>query len=170
MLRKHFFIVMVLASSLSCQQEVPPNSNSEPPRDAQLTNTDEVVRESRQTSGDDQASALPKIALSRKEIESGWIQLFDGESLFGWKPNNDSVNWSVADGLNLERIVYATSHELLAPHYAKLLTESIARRNRARELIAELDGLLAGEPLPALRVATSARPPIRRPRRPSHAA
>lgn len=35
--------------------------------------------------------------LAREQIEAGWIRLFDGATLFGWKANND-VNWSVADG------------------------------------------------------------------------
>ena len=44
------------------------------------------------------AKQPPKPVLSAEEIADGWIQLFDGESLFGWKPNSD-VNWSVADGV-----------------------------------------------------------------------
>lgn len=40
----------------------------------------------------------PKPLLSAEEIADGWIQLFDGESLFGWKANSD-VNWTVADGV-----------------------------------------------------------------------
>jgi len=36
--------------------------------------------------------------LTREEIAEGWIQLFDGESLFGWKANNE-VNWSVQNGV-----------------------------------------------------------------------
>lgn len=39
----------------------------------------------------------PPELLTRDEIEAGWISLFDGQTLFGWKANND-VNWSVADG------------------------------------------------------------------------
>ena len=41
----------------------------------------------------------PKPLLSADEIADGWIQLFDGETLFGWKPNSD-VNWSVADSVS----------------------------------------------------------------------
>lgn len=37
------------------------------------------------------------LPLSREEAASGWIALFDGESLFGWKANND-VDWAVEDG------------------------------------------------------------------------
>src|SRR5579872_6699309 len=36
--------------------------------------------------------------LSAAEIADGWISLFDGKSLFGWKPNSD-LNWSVSDGV-----------------------------------------------------------------------
>ncbi len=36
-------------------------------------------------------------SLTREEITDGWIQLFDGESLFGWKKTGD-INWSVNNG------------------------------------------------------------------------
>lgn len=32
------------------------------------------------------------------EIAAGWIKLFDGETMFGWKANND-VNWQITDGV-----------------------------------------------------------------------
>lgn len=34
--------------------------------------------------------------LSSEQIAAGWIQLFDGETLFGWKPAS-KVNWKVQD-------------------------------------------------------------------------
>ena len=38
-----------------------------------------------------------------EEIEAGWIQLFDGETLFGWEANDrgqeNPVNWHVEDGV-----------------------------------------------------------------------
>lgn len=37
-------------------------------------------------------------ALGHERIQAGWIALFDGHSLFGWKPNSDA-NWSVKDGI-----------------------------------------------------------------------
>lgn len=41
----------------------------------------------------------PKIWLTTDEIRDGWVQLFDGQTLFGWKANND-VDWHVtSDGL-----------------------------------------------------------------------
>ena len=30
----------------------------------------------------------PKSLLSADEIADGWVQLFDGETLFGWQPNS----------------------------------------------------------------------------------
>ena len=34
--------------------------------------------------------------LTEQQMARGWINLFDGQSLFGWKPQNE-VNWSVQD-------------------------------------------------------------------------
>jgi hypothetical protein len=41
---------------------------------------------------------LPANQLSADDIQAGWIKLFDGESLFGWKANSN-VDWKVKDGL-----------------------------------------------------------------------
>lgn len=38
----------------------------------------------------------PKVTLTQAEIDGGWIQLFDGQSLVGWHANND-VDWHVND-------------------------------------------------------------------------
>ena len=35
------------------------------------------------------AAEPPKAALTEKEIDEGWVQLFDGESTFGWKIEGD---------------------------------------------------------------------------------
>ena len=40
--------------------------------------------------------------LKREELEAGWVRLFDGQTLFGWKANNDVV-WSVKDGVEIGR-------------------------------------------------------------------
>jgi hypothetical protein len=45
-----------------------------------------------------QAAESPLNALSAADAAAGWIRLFDGETFFGWKPNND-VNWKVTDGV-----------------------------------------------------------------------
>lgn len=49
------------------------------------------------TTGDNDSGFPPKL-LTREQIEAGWISLFDGHSLFGWKANSDA-NWSVRDGV-----------------------------------------------------------------------
>lgn len=36
--------------------------------------------------------------LTPADVAEGWIQLFDGESLFGWKPNSE-LNWRVENGV-----------------------------------------------------------------------
>ena len=54
-------------------------------------------------------------------------------------------DWSIGDGGNLERIIFATSHPLLIGHYADLLASIIARRRRSHELIEEAEMLLGGE-------------------------
>lgn len=36
--------------------------------------------------------------LSPEQAADGWIRLFDGETFFGWKPNNN-VNWQITDGV-----------------------------------------------------------------------
>ena len=46
------------------------------------------------------ADAASIVRLTPEEIAAGWISLFDGEAMFGWKPNND-VNWHIADGVVL---------------------------------------------------------------------
>ena len=39
----------------------------------------------------------PKL-LTEAELSEGWIALFDGQTLFGWKPNS-KANWAVQDGV-----------------------------------------------------------------------
>ena len=43
-------------------------------------------------------TSVPKVLLSRDQLEDGWVQLFDGQTLFGWEANSDA-NWSVQDGV-----------------------------------------------------------------------
>jgi hypothetical protein len=42
--------------------------------------------------------SAPDNRLSAADIAAGWIKLFDGETMFGWKPNN-KVNWTITDGV-----------------------------------------------------------------------
>jgi len=43
------------------------------------------------------SSAAEPNTLTGAELDAGWILLFDGESLFGWRASSD-VDWSVQDG------------------------------------------------------------------------
>jgi hypothetical protein len=44
------------------------------------------------------AADQPRLnTLSPEELAEGWILLFDGQTLFGWQPNNEA-DWHVADG------------------------------------------------------------------------
>lgn len=36
--------------------------------------------------------------LTADQVGQGWISLFDGASLFGWKSNQEGINWRVEDG------------------------------------------------------------------------
>ena len=36
--------------------------------------------------------------LTPEEISAGWVELFDGKTLFGWKSNSE-INWSAQDGI-----------------------------------------------------------------------
>ena len=44
-----------------------------------------------------QAEEAKPNTLTPEEVSSGWLLLFDGESLFGWAPRGDA-QWEVADG------------------------------------------------------------------------
>lgn len=41
----------------------------------------------------------PLNRLTPAEIAEGWIALFDGETLFGWKANNKETRWRVVEGV-----------------------------------------------------------------------
>jgi hypothetical protein len=48
---------------------------------------------------DNPGEAAAQNRLSAAEIAAGWINLFDGNTFFGWKPNNESNNWQITDGV-----------------------------------------------------------------------
>ncbi|MBI3866348.1 MAG: DUF1080 domain-containing protein [Planctomycetia bacterium] len=47
---------------------------------------------------DTPGETAPHNRLSPAEIGAGWIKLFDGQTMFGWKPNNE-VNWKITEGV-----------------------------------------------------------------------
>jgi len=64
-----------------------------PVEDSSLSETSEATKPASNTKAPEYQTDL-----SPKEIEDGWISLFDGETLFGWKANNET-NWTVSDGV-----------------------------------------------------------------------
>lgn len=96
------FLVTVCSS---CNNESPPTTPVPPatkPASKPATENQKTVAEktvSFQAVGENvTVGTIPEIKLTQEEITDGWIQLFDGHTLFGWKVNND-VNWSVTDGV-----------------------------------------------------------------------
>ena len=45
--------------------------------------------------------SAPALLLNETRLQDGWIQLFDGQTLFGWTPGND-INWHVNDNGDIE--------------------------------------------------------------------
>ena len=45
-----------------------------------------------------EVSRLPEPLLNPEQLASGWVQLFDGQTLFGWQPNSEA-NWTVRNGV-----------------------------------------------------------------------
>lgn len=77
---------LVLLFVLGCGAEEKPKTPANPPAQSEPTVAEKPVIESQHR------------PLSREEIDAGWIQLFDGETLFGWKPTGD-VDWHVEAGM-----------------------------------------------------------------------
>ena len=67
-------------------------AKSAPPADARRSATREpaVVPE--------RYRARPLQQLSPEQLDEGWVELFDGQTLFGWQSANQAVDWRVQDG------------------------------------------------------------------------
>jgi len=91
----------ILACVVSCTEksstDSPPRMPAEVPTAAGTNSPpkNETDREVKPSAGES-APREPEL-LSREEIESGWVRLFDGRTLFGWKPNSDT-KWNVEHG------------------------------------------------------------------------
>ncbi len=101
---------LLLSGVVSCQKQEPTtpgtDTTSSPRGEVRQENPAEPAKQqapakkpAKKVAGPEEVVPVaPDMKLSTDEIKAGWIQLFDGQTLFGWKPNND-VNWSVADGV-----------------------------------------------------------------------
>ena len=91
-MRRFALLMPCLVCLLSACQEETPNSKPDAPA---IKNDDNVTADSVVTLPS-QENPPPEL-LSREQINDGWVSLFDGQTLFGWEPNND-VNWRVEKG------------------------------------------------------------------------
>ncbi len=84
------WFLWLLTFAAGCQPNIAPQSTSAPVAVADETR---VAAPSNEPAAETPAPAL----LSEQELAEGWIALFDGQTLFGWKPNSEA-NWRVEDG------------------------------------------------------------------------
>ena len=63
-------------------------------RDSASTTTTSLADEMKP---DGDVTRRPEPLLSQSQLADGWVQLFDGQTLFGWKANSQA-NWSVRAG------------------------------------------------------------------------
>ncbi len=87
-----FFIGCSEARSPSPSANATPNAKSVDP-ESPATKSQEAIDVALEAPSSDGQNNL-----SREEIEAGWIKLFDGYTLFGWK-SNSKLGWSVRDGI-----------------------------------------------------------------------
>ena len=122
MLKSYLFSLLFLVGLAGCQkQETPsPVSKQDQVRSEDRTGADEAVGKEKTAKADGKSPETRSIEyinpLTEQQMAQGWINLFDGQSLFGWKPQN-AVNWSVQDrqitaskgpiGLLLTRVRFA---------------------------------------------------------------
>ncbi len=90
------FIVVVLLSLVGCAGEPlkDDSSNVAPPPASAASEAKKPATKSSET--DPPVTIAPKL-LSDEHLAQGWISLFDGETLYGWKENN-TADWRVEDG------------------------------------------------------------------------
>jgi hypothetical protein len=90
-------LAAVLVATVGCGRDAPPGRTTNPdaaPLRAEATATGRDL-----IAPVDSALPLhdPPNLLSEEQLADGWISLFDGQTLFGWKPNS-KTNWTVKDG------------------------------------------------------------------------
>ena len=90
-------LAICLFSGISCHKDTPaPTPVAKKTASEKTTDVSDSKTQVSDANAD--KAAMPAIRLTQDELSAGWIQLFDGQTLFGWKPNND-VNWIVSDGV-----------------------------------------------------------------------
>ncbi|RMG37432.1 MAG: DUF1080 domain-containing protein [Planctomycetota bacterium] len=74
------------------------NSDANPRSDRPATASRDRRPRKNPESVDEEFRARPLKQLSPQQLDEGWVELFDGQTLFGWESANPSVNWRVEDG------------------------------------------------------------------------
>lgn len=115
------FVIATMISAIGCLSEVPSSTpvtvqqaqspgepSAEPTKDAKSADAKStevaLAEKAAPAAANTPVPALEEPTpdghnwLKREELEAGWIRLFDGHTLYGWKANSD-LNWSVKDGV-----------------------------------------------------------------------
>src|SRR5436190_12045293 len=89
------FLVLLVASPILAQSKF---SDAQKIIRGGRTNGADAAQNSAGTSAKAVASAKdPPVFLSKQELAAGWISLFDGQTLFGWKAHSEA-DWKVENG------------------------------------------------------------------------
>ena len=88
-------------SEITSNETSPEKSKPEKPEPEKEKAKPKPKKPSLQVAEEFRFSSEPKIQLTNDELRDGWIQLFDGQTLFGWAPNNDA-NWHVTETGEIE--------------------------------------------------------------------
>ncbi len=94
-----FVCLTACSKPTSPQPEPQPQGGSAAFRPSADFSASAAVAETTPNDGARSDTREPPRLLSREQIEAGWISLFDGHTLFGWKPNRETTNWSIQDGV-----------------------------------------------------------------------
>ena len=88
-------------SETTSNETTPEESKPEKPEAEKPKAKPKPKKPSLQVAEEFRFSSKPKVQLTNDELRDGWIQLFDGQTLFGWTPNNDA-NWHVTENGEIE--------------------------------------------------------------------
>ncbi|MCA9072749.1 MAG: DUF1080 domain-containing protein, partial [Planctomycetaceae bacterium] len=88
------FVLILMLAGIGCQGETEKSGKSP---------DDETTNKGPEVPQPIEPAFEPLAPPTAQEIENGWVQLFDGETLFGWEANDagqeDAVNWTVENGV-----------------------------------------------------------------------
>jgi hypothetical protein len=98
-----FGLVSCNGDSAPNDPEVPTKGDSATADDAEPQSDSQPQAPDGSKPSDAATVAAPPKLLDTNDVTAGWISLFDGQSLFGWKANDNpdagGVNWRIEDGV-----------------------------------------------------------------------